>query len=96
MNNKSYWKKVFQDIKSILKKQGYNTKYFSLSFFYDFVTAQKTREYNLQNNIDDSYYNNNILLFHCYDPIYNSKFYNKNGGSYCHFLSVFYDWQEVN
>lgn len=86
-------KKVYQDIKRILSIQGNNTRYFTFEFFQDFITAYKTRCQNLQNNIDDSYYNNNVLLFHCYDSIYKSKFYNKNVGSYCEFLSIFHSWE---
>ena len=93
MENKQYWKKIYSDIKRVLSIQGNNTRYFTFEFFQNFVTAYKQRCNNLKNNIDDSYYNNNVLLFHCYDSIYQSKFYNKNSGSYCEFLSIFHSWE---
>lgn len=91
MKNKQYLKKVYSDIKRVLSQES-NTRYFTFEFFQNFVAAYKQGCDNLKNNIDDSYYNNNVLLFHCYDLVYQSKFYSKNSGSYCEFLSIFDRW----
>ena len=81
----SLYKKIYSDIKNILKVQGYNTKYFTYNFFRMFVCSWRKREENIKNN---------ILLFHCYDPVYDSKFYNLNSCTYCEFLSIFHSWQK--
>lgn len=79
--------------KSELKKHA-NTKYFTREFFNDFLKAIQERKKAIANNIDMSYYKvingNNILLYHYYDNIYDSKFYNNNGGAYCYFLQIAY------
>lgn len=80
----------FKEVKQELKKRRENVKYFNKAFFNAYIDALRLRKYNLENDIDDSYYNGIVKLFHSYDPVYSSDFYIKNSACYCEFLSVVY------
>ena len=82
-------KDIYLMIKTELEKQSCKTTHFTRQFLKDFIKAQKTIEENIKNNVDDSYISKGyIKLFHSYDNIYTSKFYNLNSSVYCVFLEV--------
>ena len=82
----------YKTIKTELKKQYSNTKYFTRDFYRDYLQAVKKTLENIKNNIDDSYrpagQYNYVTLFHSFDPVYTSKFYIDNGSCYCIFLEI--------
>ena len=78
----------FKQAKIELKKVCSNTKYFNKSFFNDYITALEKRIYNIENGIDDSFFDDGILLFNCFEKVYNSRFYRDNSCAYCEFLSI--------
>ena len=78
----------FQKIKSAIKAQNESTKYFNKTFLETFENARETMARNIEKGVDDSYENNGILLYHSYDKVYASDFYNKNGCAYCIFLEI--------
>ena len=83
MKYENYYKKQFQDIKTLLQKRCRNIKHFNYQWFKLFVKCyQKTKEN----------YKNNIMV-KCYDPIFETKFYINNSGAYCEFLCIFNEFQ---
>ena len=80
----------YQRIKAELKKQCRNIKYFSAAFLATFKNARAKARFNIEHDIDDSYRENDITLYHGYDEIYTSDFYQKNGSGYCSFLEIAY------
>ena len=81
---------TYEKVKAEILAHRSNAKHFTRKFYADFVGAVKKNKYNREHNIDTSYQVNGITLFHEYDDIYNSKFYNLNSGTYCYFLEVVY------
>lgn len=79
----------FKECKRRLQDRRENTKYFNRDFFNTFCRCRKDRAAAIKNGIDDSYVLAGVLLFHSWDDVYKSNFYNKNSGCYCEFLSVF-------
>ena len=86
--------KLYNEIKNELKKRRENTKYFNREFFNKWIQAIQENEKNIKDGINDSYKSGYITLYHCYDEIYKSDFYNKNGGCYCEFLAVVMDYKK--
>ena len=87
-------KDIYQTIKQELKTRCRSTRYFNREFLNTFVAAKKARKRIIENGLDDSYIKDGyIILYHSYDPVYNSKFYNDNSGAYCEFLAVFLDME---
>ena len=84
MTNKNYWKNQYNDIKSILIKQGYATKYFNFTWFKLYIECWRKTKENFKNGIFEK----------CYDPLFTTKFYNLNSGCYCQFLCVFSEFQK--
>ena len=81
-------KKYYKKIKEELKKRRNNVKYFNYDFFIKWVDAIQEREKTIKAGIDASYVKGYITLYHYYDNIYNSDFYNKNSCAYCEFLEI--------
>jgi len=82
-------KDLYSNIRTELRRYE-NVKYFTRSFFLDYVKAYKTMLFNLKNEIDDSYEKDGMILHHAYDAIYASDFYNKTSCGYCAFLEIAY------
>lgn len=80
----------YQEIRNELKRRQNSTTHFTKEFYTDFTAAQKERAACIENGTDDSYKAGNVLLFHSYDRIYSSKFYQLNSASYCEFLSIYH------
>ena len=80
----------FQRIKAVMKNRKASTKYFTKAFLEAYKTARAKTKSNFENLIDDSYMHENgyVKLFHSYDEVYNSKFYQQNSCGYCEFLEV--------
>lgn len=78
----------YQDVKNELSALVSSTRYFSRKWFDMWLSCYKNRMDNIENEIDDSYYSNGVLLFHSWDAVYNSRFYRENSCAYCEFLSV--------
>ncbi|HCB94651.1 MAG TPA: hypothetical protein DEP65_02645 [Ruminococcus sp.] len=85
-------KDIYKAIKDTMAKQRDSVKGFTYKFFEKFLAAKQLHIENLKNNIDDSYYSGHVLLFHCYDDIYQDKFYTDNSGAYCLFLQLLSDY----
>lgn len=81
-------KKDFASIKEELKQRGESTKYFTKAFYNAFADAVKAGKRISEAGGDDSYYVGKVRLYHHYDAIYASDFYNKNSCAYCEFLSI--------
>lgn len=79
---------TYTQIKEELKKRCSSTKYFTKEFYKAFLTARETKKEYIEKGIDDSYKKGYVTLYHSYDQIYESKFYNLNSGTYCEFLSL--------
>lgn len=79
---------IFKKLKTELSEKTKNTRYFNFSFFEDYLKARKQHMENLKNEVDDSYTSGYVTLYHCYDEVYNSKFYNENSCAYCVFLEL--------
>lgn len=86
--------KLYNEIKNELKKRRENVKYFNRDFFNKWIEAVQENEKNIKAGKNDSYKNGCITLYHCYDEIYKSNFYNKNSGCYCEFLAVALDYKK--
>ena len=84
MKYESYYKKQFNDIKTILKKRCQNIKYFSFTWFKLFLECYHKTETNFKNGV----------LKKCYEPIFETKFYINNSCAYCEFLCIFYEFQK--
>ena len=82
---------TYKEMKTALKSTRENIKYFTKEFYEIFVEAYRTSIENKINGKDDYYEKDYISLNHCYDKVYKSDFYTKNGPAYCQFLEVFYD-----
>lgn len=92
-------KATFREYKDQMTRDGYNTRLFTKKFFLTFDQAAKTRAYNRDNGIDDSYTGRvwlspselsaEITLHHAFDAVYNSDFYIRAGSAYCHFLTLY-------
>ena len=80
----------FNEVKQELKKRRENVKYFNKAFFNTYIDAIRLRKYNLEHDVNDDYVMDGIRLVHCFDPVYNTDFYNKNSACYCEFLSIVY------
>lgn len=87
---KSMKNDLYSIIKQELKTRCRNIRYFNRDFFNTFTAAAKANRENRKSGIDDSYIKDGyITLYHCYDSVYSSDFYNKNSCAYCEFLSVY-------
>ena len=82
--------KEYQEVKQELSKTCTNLKYFTRAFYADFVKAYQAATAATIAGTSPRYEKGGIVLNHCYDAIYNSRFYQDNSGTYCEFLSVFY------
>lgn len=81
----------YKELKAELSKRRKNIKYFNMDFLTAFVKAQDKKRYNIEHDIDDSYPMEDyphVKLYHCYDDVYNSKFYQENSCAYCEFLCI--------
>lgn len=78
----------YSQVKTELKKRCSNIKYFNKSFYNAYIKALEKTVYNVENEIDDSYYKGIVKLFHSWDAVYNSRFYNDNSCAYCEFLGI--------
>ena len=76
----------FADVKADIIKQNGNAKHFTKKFYEIYKDAYSRALANFENAIDDSYLVGHVRLFHSYDEVYASKFYNKNSTGYCVFL----------
>ena len=85
MNHDKY---SYSEVKQELLKLNCSTKHFTKAFYKMFGECVDTMKYNIKNGIDDSYIKNGMILFHAYDDIYRSKFYNLNSCAYCEMLSI--------
>ena len=81
-------KKYYKIIKEELKARRENVKYFNYDFFTKWIEAIQEREKTIKAGIDASYKKGYITLYHYYDNIYKTDFYNKNSAAYCQFLEV--------
>ena len=79
---------TYEKVKAELSARRTNIKHFTHKFFNDYVRALQKARYNTEHNIDTSYRVDGIKLFHEFDDIYSSKFYQYNGGCYCTFLQI--------
>ena len=80
-------KTEYERIREELSKVRHDLSYFTEDFYKIFMQAKARREECIRTGTDDSYYRDGILLFHSYDPIYESEIYKKNSCTYCEFLS---------
>jgi hypothetical protein len=81
-------KRYYKIIKNELQQRRNNTKYFNYTFFVTYIQALKDREKAIKAGLDESYKKGYITLYHYYDEIYKTDFYNKNSAAYCQFLEV--------
>jgi len=82
---------LYRKIKSELIACGCSTRYFTREFLSTYAAALKHfREI----EIDDSYLDGHVILFHSFDPVYTSDFYRKNSCSYCEFLVLYNAYAE--
>lgn len=79
--------------KDALKKQNESTKYFNRDFLAKFIHAYNTAVANEKNGIDTRYYIDGVMLFHEWDQVYASDFYNKNSCAYCVFLQEWHTYK---
>ena len=86
---------AYKEMKTLLKKQCSNIKYFTADFYDMFKKAYRDATKAIINGDDKRYRKNGILLNHCYDPVYESEFYNKNSGAYCSFLELFFSEENI-
>ena len=78
----------FETVKAELEKRRENTKYFTKAFYKAYLDSLRATKKNVEAGVDDSYERDGVRYYHSWDAVYNSKFYQKNGGAYCEFLSV--------
>ena len=78
----------YQKIKEELKDRTSTTKYFTKKFLENFKDAFRKNSENVKNDVDDSYPYEHYHRHHCYDRIYEDKFYIENGCAYCSFLEL--------
>lgn len=83
-------RELYQSIKQELKHEAGNARYFTIQFFNEYIAAKKTMEENTKKGINNHYEKNGIIYICSFDPVYNSKFYQKNGCVYCTFLEIAY------
>lgn len=85
-------KKDYKRFKADLRKVRSNVNYFTPEFLKVFTEAYREATAAVIRGDSEQYYTlNRVRLNHYYDKVYNSDFYRFNGGSYCEFLSLFYD-----
>ncbi len=84
-------KKTFKNIKEKLSSKCASVRGFTYQFFTAYLKAKAQHKTNVENNIDDSYKDGYVTLFHCYDDVYESYFYTKNSCAYCVFLELMQD-----
>ena len=80
----------YKEIKAELSRTCSSVKYFTEDFYRTFLACVEKRKQCVEAGVDDSYMAENgyVRLYHSYDPVYRSAFYNKNSGTYCEFLSL--------
>lgn len=82
----------YADIRADLLADGESVKYFTKKFYADYKAAYDLATKLIEDGTlwdeGQAYVVDNVRLFHCYDNIYNSKFYSKNSCGYCHFLEL--------
>ena len=81
----------WQKYREALKQQHCSTKYFNKAFLEAYKNARAKAKFNFKHGIDDSYKDPKhewVTLYHSYDEIYGSKFYQENSGTYCAFLEL--------
>lgn len=84
--------KEYQRIKDELKRRDEKAAFFTRQFFDDWKEAVKTRAAAVKDEIDESYKVGRVTLFHSFDKIYKSDFYNRNSCGYCVFLEIANAW----
>ena len=78
----------YQAIKTELKRRRENTRYFTRDFYKTFIACRAAAYRAAEKGSPDRYEKDNVILYHSFDPVYNSRFYQDNGGCYCEFLSI--------
>lgn len=81
----------FQILKQALINCGERTTHFTKAFVESYKNARAKSKFCIENEIDDSYYSGIVKLYHSWDEVYNSKFYQKNSCAYCKFLEIAYE-----
>lgn len=79
---------IYQEWKNRLVNAGINTKYFNKAFLTTYLNAYSTISRNIKNGVEDRTEWNGITVYTAYIPVYETDFYNKNGGAYCRFLEL--------
>ncbi len=80
----------YKAIKTELKRRRENTRYFTRDFYKMFLACRAARYAAAEKGSPDRYEKNGIILYHSYDPVYNSRFYQENSCCYCEFLSIIF------
>ena len=78
----------YNQVKTALSKLVKSTKYFNRDFYKRYKKAVQNVSKCLKNGIDDSYEMDGIRLYHSWDDVYSTDFYQKNSCAYCEFLSI--------
>jgi hypothetical protein len=82
---------TYKQVKEELKRRCEKTRYFNKAFYNTYCDVKKEMLRKIEDGNEyeqDKYVKDGILLFHTYDPIYNSKFYKRNSCAYCVFLEI--------
>ena len=78
----------FQKLKQALISCGEKTTHFTKAFVESYKNARAKSKFCIENEIDDSYYSGIVRLYHSWDDVYDSRFYQKNSTAYCKFLEI--------
>lgn len=82
---------TYEQVKAELARRREDAKGFTRAFYKTYLSCLKKTRQNDENGVDDRYEDESgIVRWHSWDDVYNSKFYQKNGGAYCEFLNVVY------
>lgn len=87
-------RKLYNAVKAELKSRCSNTSYFTFDFFNVWIQAQKDRDKAFRDGTEQGYEKDGVVLYHFFDPVYKSDFYNKNSVGYCEFLAVVCDYNK--
>ena len=82
---------LYLSIRDELSEKCDSIRHFNRRFLDDYINCLNQRRENLKNGIDDSYRDEkapHVVLYHCWDDVYDSRFYQKNSCAYCEFLSI--------
>lgn len=80
--------KEYTEIKQELSRRCRSTKHFTREFFKVYQAARETIKRNVEQGINDVYYDGDILTCHAWDEVRKTDFYLKNSGAYCEFLCI--------